>query len=234
VTRIVDWQVPEPDFDVPAECLRAGGVVVVPTDSFYGVACDAFSAVGLERLKSIRGMDPSTLPTVLVADVRMAHALTTDVPPFASALMERYWPGALTLVLNAAPSLSWDLGAAVQKVPLRVPSHEGLRNLVTMVGPIVVSGAHQVGDSPSYSLSQALRSLGVGVDLAVDGGVLPVASPSTFVDCTSETVDLVRLGPVDLEDVMEVVRACAGVGLASPKELDDGPSTGPEADREAR
>ncbi|WP_084696788.1 L-threonylcarbamoyladenylate synthase [Phycicoccus jejuensis] len=225
MTRIVDWRVSDPDIQLAVQCVQDGGLLVHPTDSSYGVACDAFNPNALERLKSLRGMTPDTVPVVLVSDVRMAQGLVAEVPPYARSLMERHWPGPLTIVLKSAPSLLWDLGASGHTVPLRVPDHDALRQLIAAAGPIVVSGAHRVGDRPTFSLSDALESLGVSVDLAIDGGLLPDAQASTFVDCTGKTLDLVRLGALHLDDIMDTARA-AGDAFGTPAGSNEDASEG--------
>jgi tRNA threonylcarbamoyl adenosine modification protein (Sua5/YciO/YrdC/YwlC family) len=201
--------------DVRAAALRhakdavaRGELVVLPTDTVYGVAADAFSAEAVTRLLEAKGRGRAMPPPVLVADVRTLDGLARDVPPAARALAERFWPGALTLVVHAQPTLRWDLGDTRGTVAVRVPDHELARELLAATGPLAVTSANLTGRPAATTAVGAESQLGRSVAVYLDDGPTDTggsALPSTIVDATAEPLRVVRAGAVSLDRLRDVV-----------------------------
>ena len=129
--------------------VREGKLVVLPTDTVYGIGSDAFSVEAVRALLAAKGRGREMPPPVLIAEARTVDGLATDVPAFAQALIERFWPGPLTLVLQAQPSLMWDLGETAGTVALRMPDDEVALAILRAVGPMAVSSANRTGHPAS-------------------------------------------------------------------------------------
>ena len=204
------------------DALARGELVVLPTDTVHGVAADAFSPEAVAALLAAKGRGRGTPPPVLVADPRTLDGLATDVPPVARALAERFWPGGLTLVCRAQPSLTWDLGDTGGTVAVRVPDHELARELLASTGPLAVSSANRHGRPAATTTDAAQEQLGSAVAVYLDDGA-PVdgadpadgdpaatAPPSTIVDATSEPLRVLRQGAVPLAALREVAPDLVG------------------------
>ncbi|WP_392508736.1 L-threonylcarbamoyladenylate synthase [Naumannella halotolerans] len=186
----------------------AGKCVVLPTDTVYGIAADAFDAEAVQRLLDAKGRGRDMPPPVLVADPEVAMALATDVPPAARELMERFWPGPLTLVLTAQRSLRLDLGDADGTVAIRIPDHEIARAVLRVTGPLAVSSANKTGQPAARTAQEAELQLGLSVAGYLDAGRSSDGPSSTIVDFVS-TPDgaLLRVGGIGVEELREVLPA---------------------------
>ena len=139
------------------EVLADRGCVVLPTDTVYGIGADAFSPLAVAVLLAAKGRGRTMPPPVLIADRRVMAGLAYDVPEEAEALAERFWPGALTLILKSQPTLTWDLGETRGTVALRVPDDAVARELLYAVGPMAVSSANRTGmDAATRALAREL------------------------------------------------------------------------------
>jgi L-threonylcarbamoyladenylate synthase len=208
-----------------AEGVRVGKLVVLPTDTLYGIGADAFSTVAVRSLLAAKGRGPDVPPPVLVPDVRTVDGLATDVPAYARALMEEFWPGPLTVVLRAQPSLSWDLGETGGTVALRMPDDPVALALLTEVGPMAVSSANRHGHPSSRTVVEAASQLGASVEFYLDGGPVTGGLASTIVDCTREEPVVLRLGALAEEDVMAVVERVRADALELTRAETDAPPT---------
>jgi L-threonylcarbamoyladenylate synthase len=189
-----------------AAALRKGDLAVLPTDTLYGVAADAFSPAAVAGLLAAKGGDRQTPPPVLVGTVRAASALVEDLGAFGKDLIEEFWPGGLTLVLRANRSLSWDLGDTKGTVAVRMPLHEVALELLKETGPLAVSSAKRAsaGAVPTTA-DQAQEQLGDSVAVYLDAGPCPGDVPSTIVDLTGYMPRLLRAGMIPVERLMQVV-----------------------------
>ncbi|MFM2352519.1 MAG: hypothetical protein RL096_1000, partial [Actinomycetota bacterium] len=160
-------------------------LVVMPTDTVYGIGCDAFSAKGVEALLAAKGRGPQSPPPVLIPNTQMLHALAESVPDVAVRLAETFWPGALTMILRAQPSLNWNLGETRGTVALRMPDHKIALALLEEVGPMAVSSANLTGEPAATTCQQAEAYLGSSVSVYLDGGTSPKGEASTILDLTS-------------------------------------------------
>lgn len=160
-------------------------LAVIPTDTVYGLAANAFSAEAVEKLLNAKGRDRQSPPPVLVANLNMARALVEVLPDAAERLAETFWPGALTLILRSQPSLDWDLGETKQTVALRVPDHKIALALIEETGPLAVSSANLTGEPAATTAKQAFDYLGDSVEVYLDGGPSPKGEASTILDLTA-------------------------------------------------
>jgi tRNA threonylcarbamoyl adenosine modification protein (Sua5/YciO/YrdC/YwlC family) len=181
-------------------------LVVVPTDTVYGLACDAFSHEGVQRLLDAKGRDRQSPPPVLIGNAAALDGLAQDIPSLAHKLAETFWPGALTMILKAQPSLTWDLGETKGTVALRMPDHKIALALLQETGPLAVSSANLTGEPAAITCQQAEGYLGSKVKVYLDGGSSPKGEASTIVDLT-DLVDVVDSnGEVKTTGKVRVVR----------------------------
>jgi tRNA threonylcarbamoyl adenosine modification protein (Sua5/YciO/YrdC/YwlC family) len=188
---------------VPAAgaAVRRGELVVLPTDTVYGIGCDDFDATAVASVGAAQGRGRARPPPVGRPTAPPAPGLATQVPDYAQRLMERFWPGPLTLVLKAQTSLHWDLGETNGTVALRVPDHELALELLGDIGPMAVTSANTTGDPAARTVDEAVAMLGESVGVYLDGGPAGEGEPSTIVDCTGETPVTLRLGALSQEDI---------------------------------
>jgi tRNA threonylcarbamoyl adenosine modification protein (Sua5/YciO/YrdC/YwlC family) len=206
-----------------ARVVRSGKVVVVPTDTVYGVGADAFDQVAVAMVLAAKHRGRDVPPPVLVGSARTVDGLATEVPMYARILMRHFWPGALTLVVRAQPTLMWDLGETNGTVALRMPDDEVTLRLLNEVGPMAVTSANLTGQPPATTAEEARDQLGGAVSLYLDGGTRSGSAASTIVDCTGEEPVVLRHGAIPADRVREVLGTTV---------LHDAPPTAPAADTE--
>lgn len=191
--------------DAAARAITRGELVVIPTDTVYGIGADAFDPVAVKALLAAKGRGREMPPPVLVASAATLDALTVRVPDWARALTKAFWPGALTLVCHQQTSLQWDLGETRGTVAVRVPDHAVAIAVLERTGPLAVSSANRTGMPAASDADGAEEMLGHAVSVIVDAGPTPGADPSTIVDATSETPRLLRLGAISVAQLDEVL-----------------------------
>jgi tRNA threonylcarbamoyl adenosine modification protein (Sua5/YciO/YrdC/YwlC family) len=175
-------------------------LAVIPTDTVYGLACDAFSHEAVKKLLDAKGRDRQSPPPVLIGNAAALEGLAQQVPQLAHKLAETFWPGALTMILKAQPSLTWDLGETKGTVALRMPDHKIALALLQETGPLAVSSANLTGEPAATTCQQAEKGLGSKVKIYLDGGASPKGEASTIVDMTdledtaTETGEIVTTG----------------------------------------
>lgn len=184
-------------------------LVVLPTDTVYGIAANAFSAKGVEALLNAKGRDRTMPPPVLIPKVETMSALASDLPLVANQLAAAFWPGALTMVLKAQRSLEWDLGETRGTVALRVPDHKITLALLEDVGPLAVSSANLTGKDAAVNVQQAVEHFGDKVAVYLDGGTSPKGEASTILDLTQvregEPIRVLRKGAITLDRIRSVI-----------------------------
>ena len=185
--------------------LRKGELAVLPTDTVYGVAADAFSPEAVIALLAAKGRDRQMPPPVLVGSRRAAMALIEDVSTSATDLMDEFWPGGLTMVFRSARSLVWDLGETKGTVAVRMPMHPVALELLRETGPLAVSSANLTGSPPATTAAEAEAQLGGSVSVYLDGGPGTDQKPSTIVDLTGAVPRLLRRGVIPVRRLREVV-----------------------------
>lgn len=212
MTDLLDCTDPEssgPHLSTAVEAIQRGDLVVFPTDTVYGVGADAFTADAVMKLLNAKGRDRQKPPPVLINDPMVLDALAVDISPQARALARRFWPGPLTLILQAQPSLVWDLGETRGTVALRVPDDLCARALLERTGPLAVSSANKTGEEPALTCAGAQEQLEDSVAVYLDGGITTGQIPSTIIDCTSEVPKILREGAIDRETLAQVVPSLA-------------------------
>lgn len=181
-------------------------LVVVPTDTVYGLACDAFSHDGVTKLLAAKGRDRQAPPPVLIGNAAALEGLAQDIPQLAHKLAETFWPGALTMILKAQPSLTWDLGETKGTVALRMPDHKIALALLQETGPLAVSSANLTGEPAAITCQQAEIALGAKVKVYLDGGASPKGEASTIVDMTSLVDTVSESGEIVTTGKVRIVR----------------------------
>lgn len=189
--------------------LGRGEVVVLPTDTVYGIAVDAFNPKAVTALLAAKGRERDTPPPVLIANQAAMHALAADIPELAKKLADAFWPGALTMVFMAQPSLTWDLGDTKGTVALRIPDHKIALAVLEEVGPLAVSSANLHGQPAAVTAQQAFEYFKDAVPVYLDAGSSPKGQASTIIDLTplqhGETqVRVLRKGAISLSRLRSV------------------------------
>jgi tRNA threonylcarbamoyl adenosine modification protein (Sua5/YciO/YrdC/YwlC family) len=187
-----------------AGAVRRGELVVIPTDTVYGIAADAFSREAVQGLLEAKGRGRDMPPPVLVSAATTLDALTEGVPPWARTLVEQFWPGPLTLVVRSAPSLAWDLGETRGTVAVRMPSQPVALEILTQTGPLAVSSANRSGLPPAVEVADAESQLGDAVRVYLDAGPVGDPVPSTIVDLTGDHARVLRVGALDVDKLREL------------------------------
>jgi L-threonylcarbamoyladenylate synthase len=186
--------------------LRAGGVVVYPTETLYGLGADAGNAAALQRLVELKGREPGKPIAVLIGNVRMLGAVVADIPPLAEALMRRFWPGPLTIVLPARASLSPVLTGGGDGIGVRLSRHPMATALVRCLGqPVTAPSANPAGQPPPRRIEEARIYFGSRVDFYLDAGCLAGEPASTVVDVRGE-LRVVRRGAIAAEQLWSAAR----------------------------
>lgn len=188
-----------------AGAVRSSRLVVLPTDTVYGIGADAFDAAAVRSLLRAKQRGPDMPVGVLVGSWSTVDGLVLGMPVHAKALIEAFWPGDLSLVLPHAPSLQWDLGSTRGTVMLRMPLHPVALELLREVGPMAVSSANVSGRPPAATAADAQEQLGESVSVYLDGGPTGDPVPSTIVDLTGTEPVLLRTGAVSADAVSEVL-----------------------------
>ncbi|WP_308196226.1 L-threonylcarbamoyladenylate synthase [Nocardioides bruguierae] len=188
-----------------SRALQRGGLAVLPTDTVYGIAADAFDADAVADLLAAKGRGRDMPPPVLVSARTTLDALATKVPGYARALVEEFWPGPLTIVCHQQQSLRWDLGETRGTVAVRMPDHDLMREVLERTGPLAVSSANLSGRPAALDADAAEEMLGEAVDVIVDDGASPGGEASTIVDATGGQGRVLRLGALSLEQLNAVL-----------------------------
>jgi L-threonylcarbamoyladenylate synthase len=188
-----------------ALALQRGELVVLPTDTVYGVGADAFDAAAVRRLLAAKGRGREMPPPVLVPSPRTVDGLATAVPEWARDLITELWPGPLTLVFHAPASLMWDLGDTNGTVALRMPEDDIALAVLNEVGPMAVTSANLTGSPAATTVLEAAAQLGGAVSVYLDGGPSRGGAASTILDCTTESPTLLREGAISAERLQELL-----------------------------
>lgn len=208
MSEVYDCTTPEglaAGIEAAARAVQSGQVVVLPTDTVYGIGCDAFDAAAVTAVLAAKGRGREMPPPVLVPNPRTVDGLARSVPSYVQHLIQRFWPGALTLVLESQPSLTWDLGETNGTVALRMPDHEIALALLGQAGPMAVTSANLTGRPPAQTVAEAQEQLGASVAVYLDGGPASGGPASTILDCTGDVPLTLREGPLTRDEVDQVI-----------------------------
>ena len=208
VSQVYDCTTPEGRAEGVAAAVTAvqsGGVVVLPTDTVYGIGCDAFCAEAVAAVLAAKGRGREMPPPVLVPNPGTVDGLAREIPDYARELVGDHWPGPLTLVLKAQSSLQWDLGDTFGTVAVRMPDDEVALAVLAAVGPMAVTSANTTGMPPATTVAQAREQLGDAVAVYLDAGPSRVGAASTILDCTGSTPFTLRAGALDQDAIDAVI-----------------------------
>lgn len=190
--------------------VRDGRILVVPTDTVYGIGCAADNPEAVAAVLAAKGRGRQMPPPVLVASVDAIDLLCVDVPDAARTLARAFWPGGLTLILRARPDLGWDLGETGGTIGVRMPNQDALLRLLRDFGPMAVTSANLSGQPPATSVEAAIGYFGARVGAYLDGGPTQGSTASSIVDFAHDAPRALRLGTICLDDLS----AAAGVAIA--------------------
>lgn len=205
---VFDASNPGEHVGVAARCIRDGFVIVAPHENGYVYLCDAFSEDSVRAMHVLRGDALGVAAQVLIADHSQIEGLARDVTDDARALMKAFWPGALSLTLRPQLGLNWDLGDAgeLDRVSIRMPSHEFLQALIRETGPLAVASAAMAGHQPIVEISQ-LDLQGHEVAMVIDAGVIKTVTRSSQVEIEPTQTCLVREGAISQSEIQKVIPA---------------------------
>ena len=195
----------EAAIEAAAQAVQRGGLVVLPTDTVYGIGADAFDHAAVQALLDAKGRGREMPPPVLISAATTLAALATKVPSYVDALTEAFWPGPLTLVCEQQPSLTWDLGETRGTVAVRMPDHEVALAPLERTGPLAVSSANLSGLPAATEADAADGMLGDSVEVVLDGGPSPKREASTILDVRGERPRLLRPGALSVADLNAVL-----------------------------
>jgi L-threonylcarbamoyladenylate synthase len=192
------------------DAVKRGDLVVLPTDTVYGLGADAFKPWAVTALLDAKGRGRQMPPPVLIGSRATLDGLVFNLPDTARDLAEAFWPGALTIVVEHAPSLQWDLGDLDGTVAVRMPLHPVALEVLRETGPMAVSSANKTGQPAAVTAEEARAQLGFAVSVYLEAGECPDRTPSTIVDVTGPVPRLLRAGAIPLSKLRDVVPAIEG------------------------
>jgi L-threonylcarbamoyladenylate synthase len=200
-----DTQQREDGLAAAASAVQDGQLVVLPTDTVYGLGADAFNPSAVTALLAAKGRGRNMPPPVLVGSVRAAAALTESLGAFGQDLIDEFWPGPLTLVFRSSPTLMWDLGDTLGTVAVRMPLHPVALDLLRRTGPMAVSSANRHSLPAAATAAEAQTQLGDAISVYLDGGPCADNVPSTILDLTGTVPRMLRAGALSVDALMKVV-----------------------------
>lgn len=186
------------------EVFFSGGLVAFPTDTVYGLGTLVHRSEGISRLYEVKGRDPNKAIAVLIGDLDQLAQVTPQLTPPARLLAERFWPGALTLVVTKLPLLPENL-SPLPTIGVRMPNHPFSRSLMQTVGPLATTSANISRELNTVNAQQVMEQLGGRIDLILDGGEIQGGVPSTVVDCTLDPPIILRQGVISKADIIETL-----------------------------
>ena len=200
-----DTQQREDGLVAAVNAVQQGQLVVLPTDTVYGLGADAFTPAAVTALLAAKGRGRNMPPPVLVGSVRAAAALTESLGPYGQDLIDEFWPGPLTLVFRASPTLMWDLGDTMGTVAVRMPLHPVALDLLRRTGPMAVSSANRHSLPSAATAEEAQTQLGDSIAVYLDGGPCADNIASTILDLTGTMPRLLRAGVIGIDALRKVV-----------------------------
>jgi len=185
------------------EAVSRGDLVVMPTDTVYGIGADAFKSWAVTALNTAKGTQAAV--PVLVGSRHTLDGLVLGLPPIARDLVDAFWPGGLTVLLEHSPSLQWDLGSTDGTVAVRMPLHPVALEVLRETGPMAVAAANKVGQPVPTTAEEAREQMGYSVSVYLSSPAQPASATSTIVDLTGGRTQAVRIGGISLDQLREVV-----------------------------
>ncbi len=186
------------------DVLSGGGLVVFPTDTVYGLGAMAFDANAVSKIYMAKGRGQEKAIPILVSDVDQIHRVSSGVSDYAVKLGKKFWPGPLTIVVPRHPTIP-DVVSPLKTVGVRIPNLNVARELLRLTGPLAVTSANLSGQTSPSTAKGVFAQLTGRIPLILDGGVTPGGIPSTVVDCTGEAPEILREGPISLEEMLAAI-----------------------------
>lgn len=204
--RIISCQstLSEKELEDICAAIKTGQAIVFPTDTVYGIGADPASSLAVNRVLAAKGRGRQMPPPVLLANPQQAELVATQISSAARALMEDFWPGALTLILRTGDLVKYDLGDLPDTIAVRIPNHPAALQILEKTGPLAVTSANLTGAEPAENCRQAIDYFGEKVAVYVDGGATAGVIPSTIVSCVAET-KILRQGVISDWQIQQVV-----------------------------
>lgn len=207
-----------------AQAIDQRELIVLPTDTVYGIGADAFSPQAVAVLLAAKGRSRHSPPPVLIGDIRVLDALAVEIPTTARELAQAFWPGALTLIFQAQPSLSWDLGETRGTVALRQPDDQLAQQILQKTGPLAVSSANRHGQPAATDIGAAQEALGEAVSVYINDGPRDAQQASTIVDCTVSPHRVLRAGAISIDQLRQIVPELLDRDDPEPQHTDETPA----------
>jgi L-threonylcarbamoyladenylate synthase len=207
-TKIENSKAPNPirDFEAAIDALRHGEVIVFPTETLYGLGADALNSEAVEKVFQLKGRDSQNPIPVLVADPEMLRNLVSEIPPLAQKLMDRFWPGPLTLVLPAREDVPKPLLNASAGIAVRISSQPIATQLLKTLGrPLTATSANPSGKAPARTLQEGKNYFSGKVNVFLDGGRLTSKSGSTVVEVAGAAIEIIREGDIAAFELRRVL-----------------------------
>ena len=180
-----------------AQVIKKGGLVIFPTDTVYGLGCDAFNAEAVRRIFAVKGRDEKKPLPVLIADLAQLKKIVKKTPPLAKELIKKHWPGKLTIVFHKNEKMSPEITAGGEKIGVRMPRQRIVEQLIKMANrPIIGTSANLSGEGELRKVNDIPAKLLEGVDLVLDGGESESSIPSTVIDVTVKPPQILRQGAI--------------------------------------
>jgi L-threonylcarbamoyladenylate synthase len=206
--KVYDCRLPvERDQGIAAAvaAVRRGELIVMPTDTLYGLGCDAFKKHAVASLLRAKGRGRDMPVAVLIGSRKTLDGLAYRMPKAARDLADAFWPGALSIIIRHAKTLDWDIGDTGGTVAVRMPLQPVALEVLREIGPMAVSSANKTGQPPAVTAAQAQDQLGYSARTYLDGGPCPAAAPSTIVDVTGDVPRILRAGALSADDLRAVL-----------------------------
>ena len=181
-------------------CIQRGGILAIPTDSYYALAVGTFQPGALRRLQAIKGQRDHKPFPVLISDPSQLDQVADDIPELAEKLIQQFWPGLLTLVLKAKPYVLPVLRSESGSIGVRQPHDSRVCELLKQTGPLTGTSANHAGNPPAQSAEEVIRQVGLEIDLILDGGQTPGGQPSTVLELEPEP-RILRPGAIPLSAI---------------------------------
>ncbi|MGH7765985.1 MAG: L-threonylcarbamoyladenylate synthase [Candidatus Binatia bacterium] len=195
-------------FSVALGALRRGEAIVFPTETFYGLGADALDSNAVERVVSLKGRNPDSPIAVIIADQEMLSQIVDEVSPPARKLIDRFWPGPMTLILRAKRGLPSPLLNREGKIGVRVSSHPVAARLSRELGhPLTATSANLSGQEPARTAQQGRAYFGDRIEIYLDGGTLKGGSGSTVAEVVGNRLKIIREGEISSQELEKAIRS---------------------------
>ena len=182
------------------EIVQSGGVIAFPTDTVYGIGVSAFNEEAIEKLYQVKGRSYQKAIPILVSDQEELTRITPPLDQNVKAIIQRFWPGALTLIIPLLKGMPENL-SPTQTIGVRIPDFKLTRELLSHTGPLAATSANISGGEITLTAEEVAENLGGMIDLILDGGKTPGGVPSTVLDCTQAELIILREGPISLDTI---------------------------------